>query len=100
VGNKAEVPIKFIQFQHAMAELGYDLISRDPKGPGVLFRANKVALDAGRPPVLTTNAPDFVDYDGVSPAYEKAYVVDLLSQLIDDNDPGGSRLLARRNFDT
>lgn len=98
---KAQNPITWLTFQAVMSDFGYEMVKHTESGDGVVFRLTPDAVTEGFKNPVTVTMPDWVASDGITPAYERDYVVDLLTQLTGNN--GGKSIvtiLAKRQIDS
>jgi hypothetical protein len=83
--KQAIVPVSWIRFQSIMAQLGYEMISHDTKSGGVIFRLRQGTVTEGLKNPVTVAAPDCMSSDGITPVYEKDYVIDLITMIAGGN---------------
>ena len=88
---QASKPVTWVEMQAVMAQLGYDLLSHDNTNCCARFALRQGARTENMKNPITVAHPDFVGADGVTAAYERDYVVDLLNQLSGGN--GGKALM-------
>jgi len=97
----AQSPITWHQFQDLMRAIGFEMRANDPKAKGVIFEAvegDALSLQLKAP--VTIKYPTYVARDGVTPAFERDYVVDLLTQMTGNGDEDAIlTLIAKRRFD-
>lgn len=94
-------PVTWLETQEIMGQLGYQLVSHNSAGRFATFRLSGKGPTEGMRNPVTIAHPDWVAADGVTPAYERDYLVDLLNQIFGMN--GGPKaimtLLANRRVD-
>lgn len=96
----ASSPITWPHFQHVMRGMGYEMLKHDPDNGAVVFRLAADAPTEGLKNPVSVMYPDYVSGDGITPAYEKSYVIDLMTQIGGAN--GGKAILtiiANRRWD-
>jgi hypothetical protein len=71
----------WVPFQAIMSDFGYEMISHDNAKTGVIFKIKEGANSQGWTSPVTIKYPDSFASDGITPAYEKDYVIDLINQL-------------------
>ena len=89
--KQASKPVSWVEMQAVMGQLGYDLLSHDNTKGCARFALRQGARTENMRNPVTIAHPDFLGTDGVTPAYERDYVVDLLNQLFGGN--GGKALM-------
>ena len=82
-----------------MSDFGYDMVKHEKNGGGVIFRLRADVNTEGKKNPVTIRYPDFVMSDGKTPAFERSYVIDLLSHTlgVGDNEVV-ARIIARRQL--
>jgi hypothetical protein len=98
MATQAVSPVTWNETQDIMGQLGYQLVSHNKAGRFATFRLTGDGLTEGMRNPVTIAHPDWVAADGITPAYERDYLVDLLNQVFGGN--GGAKtimtLLANR----
>jgi hypothetical protein len=83
-----------------MRRFGYEMLSREKDGTGVIFRLMNAEHFDGLEPFVTILPPDCVTTDG-TPAYEKNYVIDLVKEIMGEHgEKAIFTLLAERHMDS
>jgi hypothetical protein len=83
-------PITWIEAQGVFGQLGYGVVSHDAANSTVTLRLTGEGRTEGLRNPVTIKRPDFVCDDRSTPAYERDYIVDLISQMTGGN--GGKPL--------
>lgn len=83
-----------------MSNFGYEMVSHTREQDGVLFRLRPDVPTEGMKNPVTVIYPDCVANDGKTPAYEKDYVIDLITQITGGNGGKSVAIIqATRHFD-
>ena len=81
----ANYPITWVEAQSLLSQFGYALSSKDTANCCATFRLTGEGRTEGLKNPITIKFPDFVSTDGETPAYERDYIVDLLTQITGGN---------------
>lgn len=83
-------PISWTAFQEIMGELGYEMTKKDPANRRIIFKLKMGASTEGLKNPVSIAFPDYSTRDQKEAAYEKDYVIDLITQIAGQN--GGESL--------
>lgn len=81
----ATYPITWIEAQSILSDFGYALASKDSAKSCATFRLTGEGRTEGLKNPITVAFPDFLAGDGKTLAYERDYLVDLLTQVTGGN---------------
>jgi hypothetical protein len=92
-------PIEWHVFQALMSDFGYEMVAHVPGEDAVIFGLKPGAPTEGYRNPVTVSYPDCVSKDGVTPAYERDFVIDMITQALGaDGDKVIATILAKRHF--
>jgi hypothetical protein len=97
--NITYAPIMWESFQTIMSDFGYEMVSHNPEKTGVVFRIKAGQESDRRASPITIKYPDSFAPDGVTPAYEKDYVIDLIKEMLGQNGHESiAKIIAKRSM--